>query len=69
METDSSLLKKFRKFSDVSNNPLNIVIYLLESVNDTGKDLKFWSEMIKEADTNGDGVIDYNEFISLMSKR
>ncbi|CAG9318850.1 unnamed protein product [Blepharisma stoltei] len=28
-----------------------------------------WSDLIKEADTNGDGVIDLKEFISLMSKK
>eukprot|EP00358_Blepharisma_japonicum_P004285 CAMPEP_0202955264 /NCGR_PEP_ID=MMETSP1395-20130829/51650_1 /ASSEMBLY_ACC=CAM_ASM_000871 /TAXON_ID=5961 /ORGANISM="Blepharisma japonicum, Strain Stock R1072" /LENGTH=118 /DNA_ID=CAMNT_0049671643 /DNA_START=935 /DNA_END=1287 /DNA_ORIENTATION=+ len=28
-----------------------------------------WIDLIKEADTNGDGVIDLKEFISLMSKK
>ena len=27
-----------------------------------------WESMIAEADINGDGVVDYNEFITLMSK-
>lgn len=31
-------------------------------------DPKVWEEMIAGADINGDGVIDYNEFIALMSK-
>lgn len=25
-----------------------------------------WEKMIEEADSNGDGLIDYNEFIKLM---
>lgn len=33
-----------------------------------GKSGDIWEELVKEADTNGDGVIDYNEFITLMSK-
>eukprot|EP00330_Aristerostoma_sp_ATCC50986_P000951 CAMPEP_0114579374 /NCGR_PEP_ID=MMETSP0125-20121206/3759_1 /TAXON_ID=485358 ORGANISM="Aristerostoma sp., Strain ATCC 50986" /NCGR_SAMPLE_ID=MMETSP0125 /ASSEMBLY_ACC=CAM_ASM_000245 /LENGTH=105 /DNA_ID=CAMNT_0001770071 /DNA_START=1045 /DNA_END=1362 /DNA_ORIENTATION=- len=32
------------------------------------KDNSFWNELIKEADIDGDGEIDYNEFITLMSK-
>lgn len=31
-------------------------------------DEKFWDDMIKEADKNGDGEIDYNEFIEMMDK-
>jgi len=27
-----------------------------------------WEKIIKDADVNGDGVIDYNEFILLMQK-
>jgi calcium-dependent protein kinase len=33
-----------------------------------GKDNKFWDELIKEADLDGDGEIDYNEFIIMMNK-
>jgi len=33
-----------------------------------GKDQKFWNDLIKEADLNGDGEIDYNEFITMMGK-
>jgi len=32
------------------------------------KDPGFWEQLIADADLNGDGVIDYNEFITLMSK-
>jgi len=28
----------------------------------------YWEKLIQDADLNGDGVIDYNEFITLMSK-
>lgn len=31
-------------------------------------DKSVWEQMIAEADSNGDGVIDYNEFITLMGK-
>ncbi|CAK88776.1 unnamed protein product (macronuclear) [Paramecium tetraurelia] len=31
-------------------------------------DEKYWDDMIKEADKNGDGEIDYNEFIEMMDK-
>lgn len=31
---------------------------------DEGNDI--WKKMIEEADSNGDGLIDYNEFINLM---
>jgi len=27
----------------------------------------YWEQMIKEADSNGDGVIDYNEFLNMMN--
>lgn len=30
------------------------------------QDNEVWVKMIQEADTNGDGLIDYNEFIKLM---
>jgi Ca2+-binding EF-hand superfamily protein len=33
---------------------------------DKGKEV--WEKLIKEVDTNGDGVIDYNEFIQLMTR-
>lgn len=28
----------------------------------------FWENIIKDADKNGDGEIDYNEFIEMMDK-
>jgi Ca2+-binding EF-hand superfamily protein len=28
--------------------------------------MTYWEQMIKEADLNGDGEIDYNEFIKMM---
>lgn len=31
-------------------------------------DKKYWDDIIKENDQNGDGLIDYNEFIDMMSK-
>lgn len=31
-------------------------------------DEKYWDDMIREADKNGDGEIDYNEFIEMMDK-
>jgi len=33
-----------------------------------GKDEKYWDNMIKEADKNGDGEIDYSEFLEMMNK-
>jgi len=30
-------------------------------------DISYWEQMVKEADLNGDGEIDYNEFIKMMS--
>ena len=38
--------------------------------NDTYKNMppSFWDNLIKEADKNGDGEIDYDEFISMMDK-
>eukprot|EP00331_Platyophrya_macrostoma_P026713 CAMPEP_0176445944 /NCGR_PEP_ID=MMETSP0127-20121128/24027_1 /TAXON_ID=938130 /ORGANISM="Platyophrya macrostoma, Strain WH" /LENGTH=100 /DNA_ID=CAMNT_0017831875 /DNA_START=31 /DNA_END=333 /DNA_ORIENTATION=- len=27
----------------------------------------YWDDLIKEADVNGDGVIDYGEFVAMMS--
>ena len=33
-----------------------------------GKEPGYWEKLIQDADLNGDGVIDYNEFITLMSK-
>jgi len=37
---------------------------------DNFKDIEpgYWEDLIKEVDLNGDGVIDYNEFITLMKK-
>jgi calcium-dependent protein kinase len=32
-----------------------------------GHDMSYWETMIKEADLNGDGEIDYNEFIKMMT--
>jgi len=32
------------------------------------KDKVVWSEIIKEVDLNGDGLIDYNEFKAMMSR-
>ena len=32
------------------------------------KDKSVWSEIIKEVDLNGDGLIDFNEFKIMMSK-
>ena len=32
------------------------------------KDKSVWSEIIKEVDLNGDGMIDFNEFKVMMSK-
>jgi len=32
-------------------------------------DMTYWEQMIKEADLNGDGEIDYNEFIKMMGSQ
>lgn len=32
------------------------------------KDEKYWELMIKDADKNGDGEIDYAEFVEMMNK-
>ena len=39
-------------------------------MDDNFKDIEpgYWEDLIKEVDLNGDGVIDYNEFITLMKK-
>jgi len=31
------------------------------------QDVTYWEQMIKDADSNGDGEIDYNEFLKMMS--
>jgi len=33
------------------------------------KPLSYWENVLKEADSNGDGEIDYNEFIEMMQKK
>lgn len=43
-----------------------IILLILES--EKVIDEKYWDDMIKEADKNGDGEIDYNEFIEMMDK-
>lgn len=35
----------------------------------TTNDPSFWEELVREADTNGDGVIDFAEFVEMMSDR
>ena len=44
--------------------------YYFFQENDTYKNMppSFWDNLIKEADKNGDGEIDYDEFISMMDK-
>jgi len=44
-----------------------LTLYFIE--NETYKDDKaLWNNLIKEADTDGDGEIDYLEFVEMMDK-
>jgi len=40
---------------------------ILGSEDEYKHDIKYYETMIKEADLNGDGEIDYSEFIKMMS--
>lgn len=52
-------LKNYRKFQEV------LLIFIL--LDEKGHEEE-WKQMIAMADQNGDGEIDYNEFIEMMSK-
>jgi len=53
-----------------SDNSGKITLQKLKNVLGQGeyadKPISYWENMIKEADQNGDGEIDYNEFIQMM---
>ena len=42
--------------------------YFSGDPNYSNVDKKYWDDMIRENDQNGDGLIDYNEFIDMMNK-
>lgn len=43
-------------------------IYIIASPDYANVDKKYWDDMIKENDQDGDGQINYNEFIEMMGK-
>lgn len=50
----------------ISQSELKTVLGSHEDFKD--KDDKYWDNMVKDADKNGDGEIDYNEFVEMMGK-
>jgi calcium-dependent protein kinase len=48
----------------ISKDELRVVLG-----NEKRKDESYWEGLIREADINGDGEIDYNEFVEMMHKR
>ena len=62
MEVVKQINMNYKLFQEVNY----IIIKKIES--EKILDEKFWDDMIKEADKNGDGEIDYNEFIEMMDK-
>lgn len=62
MEVVKLINMNYKQFQEV----IKIIYYILES--EKIIDEKFWDDMIKEADKNGDGEIDYSEFIEMMDK-
>jgi len=46
----------------------NHIQYIIADSSYSNVDKKYWDDIIKENDQNGDGLIDYNEFIDMMSK-
>lgn len=60
--------KMFDKSGDGKITPQEVKNVLGNDAVYKTKPIEYWEELIKEADLNGDGVIDYNEFITLLSK-
>ena len=76
---EEKLLQAFRMFDldcsgTISKQELkevlgSIFISNLEEEQYRNQDDQFWDNLIKEADKNGDGEIDYCEFVDMMGAR
>jgi len=68
---EEKIYQAFKLFDKDGNGRITPAeIKAVLGMDDNFKDIEpgYWEDLIKEVDLNGDGVIDYNEFITLMKK-
>jgi Ca2+-binding EF-hand superfamily protein len=69
--SEEKLWSAFKMFDRDNSNTITAdeLMAVLDRDNISSNDPSFWDELVREADTNGDGVIDFAEFVAMMSDR
>lgn len=67
---EDKLLEAFKKFDRDGNGKITAqeLKDVLEGGKNLNKSMDYYNQIIKEVDTNGDGMIDYKEFVAMMQK-
>jgi Ca2+-binding EF-hand superfamily protein len=69
--SEEKLWSAFKMFDRDNSNTItpDELMAVLDRGSLSTNDPSFWEELVREADTNGDGVIDFAEFVEMMSDR